>query len=81
MLKRIFTCLTLLCVVVMAVKAQEVKKPRMYVERFTTANGVGDADSDKVRQTVMAALNKTKRFELVDQDAESSMKQEETPYG
>ena len=77
MLKRIFTCMALLCVVVIAAKAQEVKKPRMYVERFTAANGGGDANSDKVRQTVMAALNKTKRFELVDQDAESSMKQEE----
>ncbi|BEI56765.1 hypothetical protein GCM10007041_31720 [Butyricimonas faecihominis] len=69
--------MALLCVAVIAVKAQEVKKPRMYVEYFTEADGVEEANSDKVRQAVMAALNKTKRFELVDQDAEYSMKKEE----
>ncbi len=77
MLKRIITIMALLCVAVIAVKAQEVKKPRMYVEYFTEADGVEEANSDKVRQAVMAALNKTKRFELVDQDAEYSMKKEE----
>ena len=77
MLKRIITIMVLLCVAVIAVKAQEVKKPRMYVEYFTEADGVEEANSDKVRQAVMAALNKTKRFELVDQDAEYSMKKEE----
>ena len=77
MLKRIITIMALLCVAVIAVKAQEVKKPRMYVEYFTEADGVEEANSDKVRQAVMAALNKTKRLELVDQDAEYSMKKEE----
>ena len=77
MLKRIITIMALLCVAVIAVKAQEVKKPRMYVEYFSEADGVEEANSDKVRQAVMAALNKTKRFELVDQDAEYSMKKEE----
>ena len=77
MLKRIITIMALRCVAVIAVKAQEVKKPRMYVEYFTEADGVEEANSDKVRQAVMAALNKTKRFELVDQDAEYSMKKEE----
>ena len=77
MLKRIITIMALLCVAVIAAKAQEVKKPRMYVEYFTEADGVEEANSDKVRQAVMAALNKTKRFELVDQDAEYSMKKEE----
>ena len=77
MLKRIITIMALLCVAVIAVKAQEVKKPRMYVEYFTEADGVEEANSDKVRQAVMAALNKTKRFELVDQDAEYSIKKEE----
>ena len=77
MLKRSITIMALLCVAVIAVKAQEVKKPRMYVEYFTEADGVEEANSDKVRQAVMAALNKTKRFELVDQDAEYSMKKEE----
>ena len=38
MLKRIITIMALLCVAVIAVKAQEVKKPRMYVEYFTEAD-------------------------------------------
>ena len=76
MLKRIITCVVLLCVAMIVVKAQEAKKPRMYVEHFTEANGVSESDSDKIRHAVMAALNKTKRFELVDQDAEHSMKKE-----
>mgnify|MGYP005859326719 CR=1 FL=1 len=43
MLKRIITIMALLCVAVIAVKAQEVKKPRMYVEYFTEADGVEEA--------------------------------------
>ena len=46
MLKRIITCVVLLCVAMIVVKAQEAKKPRMYVEHFTEANGVSESDSD-----------------------------------
>ena len=74
---KIVLSVALFCVVAIAVQAQEVKKPRLYVEYFTEANGVSKADGDKVRQAVIDALSKTKRFELVDRDVESSLKKEE----
>lgn len=74
---KLFLSVALFCVVAISVQAQEVKKPRLYVENFTVAEGVAKADGDKVRQAVADALNKTKRFELADQSSENSIKQEE----
>ncbi len=68
-LKTIAT-LMLLGVVTLTTSAQEqktAKKPRVLVENFTTANHVNEDISNMVRQEVIDGLNKTQRFEIVDE--------------
>ena len=76
MMKRIITGMALLLAMVLGVQAQDVKKSRLMVDYFLEADGVSDANSDKVRQAVLDALNKTKRFQLVDQEAKLSVNKE-----
>ena len=72
-MKRIITGMALLLAMVLGAQAQDVKKSRLLVDYFLEADGVDDANSDKVRQAVLDALNKTKRFQLVDQEAKFSV--------
>ncbi len=54
---------------VSAQETKEVKKPKVFVQYFMEANHVSEDFSDLVRQAVIDGLNKTQRFEIVDQEA------------
>lgn len=77
MMKNVVMGIAILCAVSLSAQAQsEVKKPRMMVDYFLEADGVDEANSDKVREAVLTALANTKRFELVDRSAKISVNQE-----
>lgn len=58
-----------------AAAAQE-GKPRMYINNFTFAEGVTEANGTAVYQAVIAGINSTKRFEVATEGMESALSQE-----
>ena len=66
MIKKTFVMASLLLVAVISMQAQEVKKPRLLIDYFMEGDNVKEENSDKVRHAVMDAVNKSKRFEVVD---------------
>lgn len=69
MIKKTFVMASLLLVAVISMQAQEVKKPRLLIDYFMEGDNVKEENSDKVRHAVMDAVNKSKRFEVVDKVA------------
>lgn len=77
MMKKIMLGMAMLFAVSLSTQAQsQVKKPRLMVDYFLEADGVSEANSDKVREAVMSALANSQRFELVDRAAKISVNQE-----
>ncbi len=77
---KMMAAMLLLSVVAFTAAAQEnkeVKKPRVLVEYFMKGDHVSDDFAGLVRQAVIDGLNKTQRFELVDESTTLSLKQEE----
>ena len=74
MLKKFILGCAALAFTVAAV-AQE-GKPRMYINNFTFAEGVTEANGTAVYQAVIAGINSTKRFEVATEGMESALSQE-----
>ena len=66
MLKKLVVMASLLLIAGVSMQAQEVKKPRLLIDFFMEGDNVKEENSDKVRHAVMDAVNKSKRFEVVD---------------
>lgn len=73
MLKKLVVMASLLLVAGVSMQAQEVKKPRLLIDYFFEGDNVKEENSDKVRHAVMDAVNKSKRFEVVDRTAISAV--------
>lgn len=77
MLKRIITIVFVAVLSATAVWAQEeVRKPRLLIEKFGCAEGLSKDMGDMVRMTVMSAINSTERFEVMDINSQTLLDQE-----
>ena len=76
MLKRIITIAFAAIVSTTAIWAQEVKKPRLFIENFGCADGLPSEFRDMLRMNVISAINTTERFEVMDANTQAVLNQE-----